>query len=385
MPDSWEASAIGGRIVVRQVDLPAAIRMAQDFGMPAGLDPATASGAVALDATLDGTLGDLQSTGRIAGRSVTVNGLPPLDLDASFDVDMAKKQSAGTFRLLTSALDSSALVSQAGVALGGSLSATGTWSGLLNDPIVDVSVSGRDLTIVRGGSVAMTATDVTLDAALKGSIADLGGEGSVAIGSVDVAGRNLGNIAGDLTMTAGVVSVRARAPKVNAALEASIRLEGPLACDGQLTLADSRIQELGEVLGLAPADASGLSGTIAGSVAFKGDLRNAVVDDRHADRAANRRQRIRRADCDEPRIARRHDQWPHRDRRSHDDDRRRGRARPRPSLERRTGRDALARSGRGPRHAAAVAASRECDARACRGRSDHRSCRDAAIVRPASR
>ena len=70
-------------------------------------------------------------------------------------------------------------------------------------------------------------------------------------------------------------ALRARAPKVRAALEASIGLAGPIACDGVVTLADYQIKELGEVMGLATADASGLSGTISGSVAFKGNLRDA--------------------------------------------------------------------------------------------------------------
>ena len=64
----WEASPIGGRIVIRTADLPAAIRLAQDFGAPTSLDPSTATGVAALEATLAGTLGAVQSTGRITGR-----------------------------------------------------------------------------------------------------------------------------------------------------------------------------------------------------------------------------------------------------------------------------------------------------------------------------
>jgi outer membrane protein assembly factor BamA len=269
-----EASSIGGRIAIRTMDLPAAIRLAQDFGAPAALDPSTAAGVVVLDATLDGTLGAVQSTGRIIGRSVTISGLPRSDLDVSFGVDGAKKQSTGTFRLLTSAPDASTLASQSGWALSGSLTAAGTWSGPLHDPIIDASVSGRNVKIAWGRSVAVTATDVTLDASLKGPISDLGSEGSLAIGSVAVAGRDIGNVASDLTMTAGVVGLRAHAPKVKAALEATIGLHGALPCDGHLALSDYRIQELGEVMGLAPADASGMSGTISGTVSFKGDLQN---------------------------------------------------------------------------------------------------------------
>ena len=56
----------------------------------------------------------------------------------------------------------------------------------------------------------------------------------------------------------------------------SIGLEGPNAFDGQLTITDYRIQQLGEAMGLAAADASALRGTISSSMSFKGDLRNAT-------------------------------------------------------------------------------------------------------------
>ena len=110
---------------LRTADLPAAIRLAQDFGAPAGLDPSTATGVVTLDATLAGTLGRCAIDGTNHRPRRDGRGLPPLDLDASFGVDAAKKQSTGTFRL-TSALDSSSLAAESGVALAGSLTAAGT-------------------------------------------------------------------------------------------------------------------------------------------------------------------------------------------------------------------------------------------------------------------
>ena len=178
----WEASAIDGRVVMRTTDLPTAIRQAQTFGAPASIDPATAAGMIEIDATLDGTLAAVRSTGRITGRSVTLAGLPSSDLDVSFEVDMAGKTSTGTFRLLAPELSSSTLASQSGLALGGSLTATGSWSGPLTAPIVDASATGSDLTVVRGGSVAVTASGGALDVTLKGPIDDLGGEGKLTIG-----------------------------------------------------------------------------------------------------------------------------------------------------------------------------------------------------------
>ena len=107
----WQASAIGGRVVMRTIDLPRAIRQAQAFGAPASIDPATAAGVIEIDAALDGTLAAVRSTGRITGRAVTLAGLPRSDLDASFGVDVASTTSTGTFRLLAPDLSSTTLAS----------------------------------------------------------------------------------------------------------------------------------------------------------------------------------------------------------------------------------------------------------------------------------
>jgi outer membrane protein assembly factor BamA len=273
----WQASAIGGRVVMRTRDLPVAIRQAQAFGAPSDVDPASAAGVIEVEATLEGTLGTVRSTGRITGRSVTFAGLPPSDLDVSFGVDVASKTSTGTFRLLEPELFSSTLASQRGLVLGGSLTAAGSWSGALRAPIVNASLTGRNLTVARGGSLAVTATGGALDATLNGPIADLGGGGSLTFESVHVGGRDTGNLASNLTMSAGVVRVLARAPKVKAALDVSIGLQGPNAVDGHATITDYQIQQLGEAMGLATADAGALRGTISSSISFKGDLRNATA------------------------------------------------------------------------------------------------------------
>ncbi len=272
----WEASAIDGRVVMRTTDLPTAIRQAQTFGAPASIDPATAAGMIEIDATLDGTLAAVRSTGRITGRSVTLAGLPSSDLDVSFGVDMAGKTSTGTFRLLAPELSSSTLASQSGLALGGSLTATGSWSGPLTAPIVDASATGSDLTVVRGGSVAVTATGGALDVTLKGPIDDLGGEGKLTMASAQIGGREAGAVSADLALAAGSVRVRARAPNVNAALDASIGLGAPNTFEGRGTVVDYDIHELGELMGLAVADASALRGTVSSSISFKGDLQDAT-------------------------------------------------------------------------------------------------------------
>ena len=372
----WEASAIDGRVVMRTIDLPSAIRQAQAFGAAASIDPATAAGVIELDATLEGTLAAVRSSGRITGRSVTLAGLPSSDLDVSFGVDVTGKTSTGTFRLLAPALVSSTLASQSGMVLGGSLTATGSWSGPLIAPIVDASLAGRDLTVARGGSAAVTVTGGALDATVKGPIGDLGGEGTLTIGSLQVGGRNAGDVSADLALAAGIVRIRARAPKVNAALAASIGLGAPNAFDGQGTVVDYDIQQFGELVGLPGADASALRGTISSSISFKGDLRNATslaveldvspLDARVFDVPIALERGLRatmtggRLEIDDRTmtiggvVVRAHGAL--------ETDRPEGKL--------------VSRSGWGHRHAPAVAPSHRSDERLSRSRRDHWSCRD---------
>jgi outer membrane protein insertion porin family len=270
----WEGSAIEGRVVMRTTELPAAIRQAQAFGAAANIDPATAAGDVDVDAMLSGTLAAVRSTGRITGRSVTLAGLPASDFDTSFALDVAGRTSTGTFRLMTPELSSATLAARTGVALGGSLTATGSWSGPLSAPVVDASASGRNLTAARGGSVAVIATGVALEATMNGPIGDLRGDGRVTIGSAQIGGRRAGAVTADLSLTGGIVRVGARAPDLHAALNASIGLESPNTFEGQGTVDDYDIRALGELMGLALDDASALSGMISSSFSFTGDLQN---------------------------------------------------------------------------------------------------------------
>ena len=163
-PRSTDVSSCG------RGDLPAAIRQAREFGIAADIDPSTAAGAIDVEAAIEGRLGAVRSTGRIIGRDVTLARLPRSDVDASFAVDAARKTSTGTFRLVAPALESATFMVDSGVTLGGSLIAEGTWSGPLSDPAVDATVKGRDLTIGRGGSLAIAATGGTFDGVVKGPV-----------------------------------------------------------------------------------------------------------------------------------------------------------------------------------------------------------------------
>jgi outer membrane protein assembly factor BamA len=270
----WRASTIVGRVVLRTTDLPAVVRQAQTFGVPAGLDPMTAAGTIDVDATIDGTLGAVRSTGRIVGRAVTLAGLPRLDLDASFGMDVARKISTGTFRVLAPVLESATFVATSGVTLGGCLIAAGTWSGPLSDPGVEATVTGRDLTIGRGGSVSIAATAGTFDGVLKGPVTNLGGEGKLAIGSVNVDGRGVGAVTADLMVSAGTVRVEARAPSVNTTLDISLGLADPNPFDGRGTLADLDIDALLRIAGFGAGDPGSVRGRVSSAIAFRGDLRN---------------------------------------------------------------------------------------------------------------
>ncbi len=273
----WQASTIEGQITMRTSDLPRTIRLAQAFGGPDGIDPATAAGIIEIDAALSGTLATVRFTGSVSGRAVTLAGLPRSDIDASFVVDAASTTSTGTFSLVAPDLSSTTLTSTSGLALAGSLTAAGSWSGPLNAPIVDTTVTGRGLTGASSGSAVVAAMDGALDATLKGPIADLSGDGRLTFGSVHVSGRDTGNFESSLTMSAGVITMAARAAKTQAALDVSIGLERPNPFDGRLTITDYQIGQLGEMIGLADADISTLRGTISSSMSFKGDVRNATA------------------------------------------------------------------------------------------------------------
>ncbi len=269
----WRASTVGGRVVARTTSLPAAIRQAQDFGIGISLDPSTAAGTIDVDATIDGTLDDVRSTGRVIGRGLTLAGLPLLDVDASFGVDAARKTSAGSFRVLAHGLESATFASRSDLTLGGSVIAAGTWSGPLSEPAVDAIVTGRNLTIRHGGSPTVTAVGA-FDGVLKGPATDLGGEGSLTIASLNVDGRAVGDIAADLTLAAGTVRVQARAPGLQTNLDASIDLVDPNTFEGRGTIADYDINALLAITGMAMRDAGAVSGRVSGSIAFKGDLRD---------------------------------------------------------------------------------------------------------------
>ncbi|HEX7282585.1 MAG TPA: translocation/assembly module TamB domain-containing protein, partial [Vicinamibacterales bacterium] len=273
----WQTSPIRGRLVMRTIDLPLAIRQAQALGAPTSVHPDSAAGVIQIDAAIEGTLGALRSKGRITGRSVTLAGLPQSDIDAPFVVDVARKTSSGTFRLLASDLSSITLTSSSGLTLGGSLTAAGSWSGPWTAPILDTTVTGRDLTGTSSDPPAVTATNGALDLTLGGPLDDLSGGGRFMFESVRVSGQEIGNVESNLAVSAGVMRMVARAPQAQAALDASIGLEAPNPFDGRLTITDYQIRRLGEAMGVAAADASSLRGRISSSLLFKGELRNVAA------------------------------------------------------------------------------------------------------------
>ena len=270
----WQASTIDGRVVMQTVDLPAVIRDAQGFGVPTRFDASTAAGALDVDATLEGTLGAVRSTGRILGRAVTVAGLPRLDLEGSFGLDVARKTSTGTFRVLAPGLDSAAFLPPDELTLGGSLTATGTWSGPLNDPAVEATFSGNNLTLGRGGAVSIAATGGTLQAVLKGPIANPAGNGTLTAGALDIGGRAAGAIAADFDLSEGTLRLQARAPTVKTSLDMSVGLRSPNTFEGRGTLSEYDIDELLAFAGIQPAGPGSVRGRLSSSIEFKGDLQN---------------------------------------------------------------------------------------------------------------
>jgi hypothetical protein len=71
---------------------------------------------IEIDATLDGTLATVRSSGRIIGRSVTLAGLPPSDLVSAWTWPARRQPERSTPCARPSAVT---LASHSGLALGG--------------------------------------------------------------------------------------------------------------------------------------------------------------------------------------------------------------------------------------------------------------------------
>src|SRR5262245_55745249 len=181
-------------------------------------------------------------------------------------MDAARKTTTGTFHVVAAGLESATLAPESGVTLGGTLTAEGAWAGSLRDPAVDVTLSGTNLMIERPGPMPIAATGGTFDGVLKGPITSLGGEGTLSIGSVTIGGRDAGAITADLTMSAGVVHVAARAPTVKTTLDVSIGVEAPNAFDGHGALADYDVEALLALTGMPVPDPGAIRGRISSSI-----------------------------------------------------------------------------------------------------------------------
>src|SRR6185295_12175791 len=107
-------------------------------------------------------------------------------------------------RVLAPGLESAALP---GMTIGGSLVAAGTWSGSVSNPTVDAIVTGRSLTIGRGGSMPLAATGGAFDGTLEGPITNPRGQGTLTMGSVAIGGRGAGAVVADLTVSSGTLRV----------------------------------------------------------------------------------------------------------------------------------------------------------------------------------
>jgi outer membrane protein assembly factor BamA len=270
----WQSSTIDGRIVLRSADLPAAIRLAQALGVPAGLDAATAAGAVELDAAITGALGAMRSTGRVTGRAMTLAGLPRLDLDASFAVDLDRGVSTGTFGMVAPDLESARFLSHDDVVFGGSLVAAGTWSGPFADPVIDATFTGRHLTAARGGPRSLAATGGVFDGTVKGPLTQIDGGGTVAIGAVQVGDRNTGAITADLTLSGSTLRVNVHGLERKARIEGSIGLGAPYRFEGHGTLTAFEIGGLLGIAGTEALDPDAVRGKVSSSVSFSGALKD---------------------------------------------------------------------------------------------------------------
>ncbi len=269
----WPASVVDGRLEIQNQEARAVIERASDFGLTLGnIDLAKVAGVIDAEATFVGRLDAIQATGRVHGRALAAAGAPPVDLTSSFTVDLRDRTSIGDLRVAMADLSHWQPNTDPPLELRGSATATGTWSGSLTQPVVNVAVAGRSLVANRGGSLPVTLSSGTFDGTVTGSIDAIKGRGQLVLGDVDASGRSLGDVTLNLAVEGRSLDVSMSAPAMKTSIKSSIALESPFAFSTNGTLTAMELAQLMSTLqgsSLAPSE---LGGTLTASLEASGDL-----------------------------------------------------------------------------------------------------------------
>ncbi|HSP91064.1 MAG TPA: hypothetical protein VLN08_09160, partial [Vicinamibacterales bacterium] len=267
-PAAVADSTVLGTLTISSANmLPAAVDLKRAFpGLP---DVAAwiADTPLTLDGTVEGTLGAPRLSGMAASSRLRIGGLPVLSASAAFEVTpsslMVSKATAaddaGNTIDAHAAIDIGAGSSRGGfsarianpaplvAALAGigaetveaskatgSVVAAGTWEGPLDDPVLAVTVTARDVAIARAG---FSVEGMAAEGRVTGPLSNPEAMVHVSAGSVRAPSTTPMPADVTLTLKSGRLEMTARAPVWSATIDGQIATEAPHDFSARLSIA----------------------------------------------------------------------------------------------------------------------------------------------------
>ena len=261
-------SAVLGTLTVSSANLlPAAVDVKRAF--PALPDVAAwiADTPLTLDGTVDGTLGAPRLSGTAASSRLRIGGLPVLRASAAFEatpssllvskataaddagntidahaaIDIGAGRSHGGFSArianpepFVAALTGIGAGTAAASIATGSVVAAGTWEGPLDDPVLAVTVTARDVAIARAG---FSVEEMRAEGRVTGPLSNPEAMVHVSAGSLRAPSTTPMPADVTLTLKSGRLEMAARAPDWSASLDGQIATEAPHDFSARLSIA----------------------------------------------------------------------------------------------------------------------------------------------------
>ncbi len=261
-------STVLGTLTISSANLlPAAVDVKRAF--PALPDVAAwiADTPLTLDGTVDGTLGAPRLSGTVASSRLRIGGLPVLRASAAFEatasslmvskataaddagntidahaaIDIGAGSSHGGFNAritnpepFVSALAGIGAVTAAASKATGSVVAAGTWEGPLDDPVLAVTVTARDVAIARAG---FSVERMTAEGRVTGPLSNPDATVHASAGAVRAPSTSPMPADVTLTLKSGRLEMTARAPVWSATIDGQIATEAPHDFSARLSIA----------------------------------------------------------------------------------------------------------------------------------------------------
>jgi outer membrane protein assembly factor BamA/autotransporter translocation and assembly factor TamB len=262
-------SAVLGTLTISSANLlPAAVDVKRAFPALPDIAAWIADTPLTLDGTVEGTLGAPRLSGTAASSRMRIGGLPVLRASAAFEATASSvmvskataQDDAGNAIDAHAAIDIGAGSSHGGfsarivnpdpfvAALAGigaetveaskatgSVVAAGTWEGPLDDPILAVRVTARDVAIARAG---FSVEGMTAEGRVTGPLSNPEAMVHVSAGSLRAPSTTPMPADVTLTLSSGRLEMTARAPVWSATVDGQIATEAPHGFSARLSIAD---------------------------------------------------------------------------------------------------------------------------------------------------